>query len=76
MTVTETTPSDVDFSEGEHDRFKHIVKGKDKLTEALINGTPVRALCGKLWVPGRDPDRYPLCGTCKEEYERITGRSA
>jgi len=34
--------------------------------EGMVNGTPVQALCGKVWVPGRDPRRYPLCGTCKE----------
>lgn len=60
--------------DGDHERLKHIVKGKDKLTEALVTGQPVVALCGKVWVPSRDPDRYPLCGTCKEEFERLTGR--
>ncbi|MDE3065303.1 MAG: DUF3039 domain-containing protein [Acidobacteriota bacterium] len=32
----------------------------------MVNATPVRALCGKVWVPGRDPSRYPLCPTCRE----------
>ena len=32
----------------------------------MVNGTAVKALCGKIWVPGRDPKRYPLCPTCKE----------
>ena len=32
----------------------------------MVNRTPVKALCGKIWVPGRDPKRYPLCPTCKE----------
>ena len=36
------------------------------VVEGIINGTAVRALCGKVWVPGRDPRRFPLCGTCKE----------
>jgi len=26
----------------------------------------VKALCGKIWVPGRNPTRYPICPTCKE----------
>lgn len=51
--------------DGDHDRFAHYVP-KDKLTQALVEGTPVRALCGKVWVPSRDPDRYPVCPTCKE----------
>src|SRR5438477_561657 len=47
--------TDARLDEGGHDRFSHYVD-KDKLTEALINGTPVIALCGKVWVPSRDPE--------------------
>ncbi len=50
---------------GDHDRFSHYVP-KEKLTAALVEGTPVRALCGKIWVPSRDPKRYPVCPECKE----------
>jgi hypothetical protein len=32
----------------------------------MINGTAVKALCGKIWVPGRNPARYGICPTCKE----------
>ena len=58
--------------DGGHDRFRHYVR-KDKLTEALINGTPVRALCGKVWVPSHDPSRYPTCPECKRLYELLPG---
>jgi len=34
----------------------------------MVTGTPVTALCGKVWVPSRDPKRYPVCPTCKEIY--------
>ena len=27
------------------------------------------ALCGKVWIPGRDPNRFPVCPVCKEIYE-------
>ncbi len=50
---------------GDHDRFSHYVP-KAKLTEAMINGTPVIALCGKVWVPSRDPERYPVCQECAD----------
>jgi hypothetical protein len=56
--------------EGDHERFSHFVP-KDKLTEAIVMGTPVRALCGKVWVPSRDPQKYPVCPTCKEIWERL-----
>src|SRR5699024_12605629 len=26
-------------------------------------------LCGKVWVAGRDPEKYPVCPECKELYE-------
>ena len=51
--------------DGDHERFSHYVP-KDKLTAALVEGTPVVALCGKVWVPARDPQRYPVCPECKE----------
>lgn len=68
-TDTVTRPQTDD---GDHDRFAHYVD-KSKLTAAYVEGTPVRALCGKLWVPSRDPDRYPLCPTCKEIVEQVFG---
>jgi hypothetical protein len=51
--------------EGDHERFSHYVP-KAKLTEAMVMGTPVIALCGKVWVPSRNPDRFPVCPECKE----------
>ena len=57
---------------GDHERFSHYVK-KEKILEATINGTPVKALCGKKWVPTRDPGRFPVCPECKEIFERMPG---
>ncbi len=53
---------------GEHDVFSHYAN-KYKMLESRVNGTPVKALCGKTWVPWRDPKKYPLCPTCAELYE-------
>lgn len=58
------------LEEGDHERFSHYAD-KDKIMEAMVNGTPVRALCGKVWVPSRDPKRFPVCPECKEIYESI-----
>jgi hypothetical protein len=57
--------------EGDHERFAHIVwtPGRNAaavLTEARVMGTPVKALCGKRWVPSRDPARFPICPECKQ----------
>ncbi len=57
--------------EGDHDRFSHYAR-KHELTEAMIMGTPVVALCGKVWVPSRDPQRYPVCPACKEVWESMS----
>lgn len=51
--------------DGDHDRYAHYVP-KHELTRALVEGTPVTALCGKRWVPCRDPERYSVCPSCKE----------
>ncbi len=53
--------------DGGHDRFSHYVK-KEKIVESAVTGKSVRALCGKKWVPSRDPEKYPICPTCKEIY--------
>lgn len=57
--------------DGDHERFSHYVP-KGKLTAAMIEGTPVVALCGKVWVPSRDPQRYPVCPECKETWEQMS----
>ena len=28
-------------------------------------------MCGKVWVPSRDPKKYPVCPECKEIYESL-----
>jgi hypothetical protein len=60
--------TDYRLDEGDHERFSHYVP-KDKLTQAMVDGVPVRALCGKLWVPSRDPQRFPVCPECKRIYD-------
>lgn len=54
---------------GDHERLAHIVFPADKLTEALIMGTAVEALCGKLWTPNRDPEKFPVCQGCIDFFE-------
>ena len=56
--------------DGDADRFAHYVR-KDKIAAASATGRPVVALCGKVWTPGRDPSKYPVCPTCKQIYEAM-----
>ena len=55
---------------GDHERFAHYVR-KNKIMDSAMSGEPVVALCGKVWVPGRDPKKFPVCPTCKEIYEGL-----
>lgn len=82
--VIEPDLADPILDDGDHERFTHIVlegytpNGSDELVpvgnsvvEGMINQTAVRALCGKVWVPGRDPGKYPVCATCIEVAESM-----
>lgn len=55
---------------GDHERFSHYVR-KEKIMESAMSGDPVVALCGKVWTPGRDPERFPVCPECKEIYQGL-----
>lgn len=50
---------------GDHERFAHYAD-KNKIMESALSGAPVVALCGKVWIPGRDPKKFPVCPTCRE----------
>jgi hypothetical protein len=55
---------------GDHERFAHYVR-KEKILSSALSGEPVIALCGKVWVPGRDPNKFPVCPICKEIYDGL-----
>jgi hypothetical protein len=59
------TPVPIDTDGGDHDRFAHYER-KDDVARAYVTGEAITALCGKKWVPTRDPSRYPICPTCVE----------
>jgi hypothetical protein len=72
-TATDTdliTRPELEEDDGGHDRFSHYVK-KEKIVESAVTGKSVRALCGKRWIPSRDPQKYPICPACKEIYEGL-----
>jgi hypothetical protein len=64
------TRPDLSHGDGDHERFAHYVR-KDKVVDSAVTGTPLTALCGKVWVPSRDPKRFPVCPECKEIYESL-----
>lgn len=56
--------------DGDHERFSHYVE-KNKIMESALSGKPVIALCGKVWTPGRDPEKFPICPDCKKIYDEF-----
>ena len=64
--VQTSTPAPI-LDEGDHDRFAHyVIGGNEAILQSMVTGDPVTALCGKVWVPSRDPERYPVCPECQE----------
>jgi hypothetical protein len=73
---TETPTPRLSNDGGDHERFAHYAP-KEKIVEASVMGTPITALCGKVWVPSRDPKRFPVCPECKDIYDNVlTGDSS
>ncbi|MCY1718607.1 DUF3039 domain-containing protein [Microbacterium sp. SL62] len=73
-TLDETTSLDQQHfvEDGDHERFSHYVE-KNKILESAMTGNPVRALCGKKWTPGRDPEKFPVCPDCEKVYKSLNG---
>lgn len=55
--------------EGDEDAVAHIVT-KDQQIKGYYEGKPIRALCGKVWVPSRDYQGLPVCRACARERDR------
>ena len=82
LSVIEPSIADPIVDEGDHDRFSHIIlegftpnEGDfiavgTSVVESIVTGAPVKALCGKVWVPSRNPEKYPICPTCKDEAKK------
>ena len=71
----ETIPETEHVPETGEPEVAHIVKVEPgesaaaKVLEARIEGTPLEALCGHVWVPSRDPKQLPVCPKSTEIYE-------
>ena len=63
----------LDTTNGGHDLFSHYVR-KEEATRAAVTGEPCVALCGKMWVPSRNPDGLTVCPECKDIYSKMKER--
>ena len=51
-------------------RFAHYADSVS-VTEGYVMGKAVMAICGELFVPSRDPNKFPICPICKELAEAL-----
>jgi hypothetical protein len=71
--IIPTTVPDLSHLDGTHDLFAHYVLSRPgDVTAAYVFGTTLTALCGKVWIPSRDPAPLPVCPTCKETKGNLT----
>lgn len=68
--LEEKVDVNVAHDDGDHERLSHYVS-KAALEKAIFDGIPTLALCGKLWLPSKDPQRFPVCPECKDVYEQM-----
>lgn len=64
------TTNHASLDNGDHELFAHYVSKSD-LERATFTGVPATALCGKKWLPTKDPSRYPVCPDCKAIYNQM-----
>lgn len=60
------------YEEGDHDLLAHFAE-LDEVIKSYKTGMTVISLCGKQWVPSRDPDSFPKCGTCLSILRDLSG---
>ena len=69
--LTDTdSQADVRTDGDDSEIFSHYAE-KDAIVEAVVLGIPIVALCGKIWIPSRDPDKYPICPKCKMLHDAL-----
>lgn len=59
--------------EDSNERVAHIIKKSD-WGKGYVMGEAVQALCGKMWVPHKDPQGLTTCSRCAEVFKELTGQ--
>jgi len=72
--VLEERP-DATIDDGDREKMSHIIRKDDEMKGYAL-GEEVEALCGKRWVPTRDPQKFPVCPTCLEVLGHIRAAGA
>lgn len=61
----ERTELEFELDDEGNRKYAHYAESAS-VTEGYVLGTPVLAICGKLFIPSRDPKKFPICPICKE----------
>jgi hypothetical protein len=67
--IEKTELETTELDNGEQ-KFAHYADSVS-VTEGYIMGRPVLAICGKMFVPTRDPQKFPICPICKKLAEAL-----
>jgi len=71
MTATiEETRMDTSMTNTGEPKYAHYAESVS-VTEGYVLGKTIVALCGKLFIPSRDPKKFPVCPICKEIAESV-----
>jgi hypothetical protein len=65
LTIEQIDTDSKVVDEGSSRQFSHYAE-KNQVTEGYVLGTPVVAICGKIFIPSRDPLKFPICPICKK----------
>jgi hypothetical protein len=68
MVETLESPNSVDADID--NRFSHYAEAVS-VTEGYVLGKPVVAICGTIFIPSRDPKKFPICPICKKIAEAL-----
>lgn len=64
------TDIDQETESSDNNELAHYAEAAS-VTEGYVMGTPVQALCGKIFIPSKNPERLKICPICKEIVESV-----
>ena len=73
--LLERTDEKVDLKvtdNGDHDKYKHYIY-KEGLGANILEGAPLRTLCGRTIGQQVDPNGRTLCPECEDMMENVVG---
>lgn len=72
--MSSTAPETTMIEQTNDDNSNAHLITKDDWAKAYVMGEEVQALCGKMWVPHKDPERLPMCPLCAETFQQLFGQ--